>query len=106
MRRKIWASSSRGPKPANRLPPCERQVVDWTVRSLWTPAFAGATVTHGFHDVHFESELLRSDRCPAGFAPLLPAIALFYAAATVASAILFWRGCGGRWKGRFQASKA
>ena len=56
MRRKIWASSSRGPKPANRLPPCERQVVDWTVRSLWTPAFAGATVTHGFHDVHFESD--------------------------------------------------
>jgi len=50
--------------------------------------------------------ILRSYRCPAGFAPLLPVIALFYASATVASAILFWRGRGGHWKGRFQASKA
>jgi hopene-associated glycosyltransferase HpnB len=37
------------------------------------------------------------------FAFLLPAIALFYGAATVASAIMFWRGRGGYWKGRFQA---
>ena len=48
--------------------------------------------------------VLRGYRCPAGLAPLLPAIALFYTAATVASAILFWRGRGGRWKGRFQAA--
>jgi hopene-associated glycosyltransferase HpnB len=48
--------------------------------------------------------ILRSYRCPFGLAPLLPAIALFYAAATVASAILFWRGRGGHWKGRFQAA--
>lgn len=34
---------------------------------------------------------------------LLPAVALFYAAATIASAVLFWRGRGGYWKGRFQA---
>jgi hypothetical protein len=46
--------------------------------------------------------ILRSYRCPALLAPLLPAIALFYTAATVASAILFWRG--GEWKGRFQAA--
>lgn len=36
-------------------------------------------------------------------AGLLPAVALFYAAATIASALLFWRGRGGYWKGRFQA---
>ena len=48
--------------------------------------------------------ILRSYRCPAVLAPLLPAIALFYTAATVASAILFWRGRGGHWKGRFQAA--
>jgi len=48
--------------------------------------------------------ILRSYRCPAVLAPLLPGIALFYTAATVASAILFWRGRGGYWKGRFQAA--
>ncbi len=37
-------------------------------------------------------------------APLLPLIALFYVAATIASAVQFWRGRGGYWKGRFQAS--
>jgi hypothetical protein len=36
-----------------------------------------------------------------GFA--LPAIALFYAAATFGSAINYWRGKGGQWKGRAQA---
>ncbi|HJU17318.1 MAG TPA: glycosyltransferase [Stellaceae bacterium] len=34
---------------------------------------------------------------------LLPAITTFYGAATIASAVLFWRGRGGYWKGRFQA---
>jgi hopene-associated glycosyltransferase HpnB len=34
----------------------------------------------------------------------LPAIALFYAAATVHSAIRYWQGRGGQWKGRAQAS--
>ena len=48
--------------------------------------------------------ILRLYRCPAALAPLLPAIALFYMAATIASAILFWRGRGGNWKGRFQAA--
>lgn len=36
-------------------------------------------------------------------AVLLPMIAGFYLAATVASAVQFWRGRGGAWKGRFQA---
>ena len=41
---------------------------------------------------------------PVALAPLLPAIALFYTAATVGSAIQFWRGRGGQWKGRYQAA--
>jgi hopene-associated glycosyltransferase HpnB len=36
------------------------------------------------------------------FAPLLPLVALFYAGATVHSAISYWRGSGGQWKGRVQ----
>ncbi len=46
---------------------------------------------------------LRFYRCPVALAPLLPAIALFYTAATVGSAVQFWRGRGGQWKGRYQA---
>jgi len=46
---------------------------------------------------------LRAYEAPRSIAPLLPLIALFYVAATVASALQFWRGRGGYWKGRFQA---
>jgi hopene-associated glycosyltransferase HpnB len=35
-------------------------------------------------------------------APLLPLVAVFYLGATVHSAISYWRGAGGRWKGRLQ----
>jgi len=35
-------------------------------------------------------------------APLLPLVALFYAGATLHSAFSYWRGAGGRWKGRVQ----
>ncbi|HKV26207.1 MAG TPA: glycosyltransferase [Candidatus Acidoferrum sp.] len=37
------------------------------------------------------------------WAPLLPLIAVFYSYATVLSAIRYWRGAGGGWKGRSQA---
>ncbi len=37
-------------------------------------------------------------------APLLPLVALFYAGATVHSAISYWSGAGGQWKGRVQDS--
>jgi len=47
---------------------------------------------------------LRAYDAPLALATLLPLIALFYAAATIASAVLFWRGRGGYWKGRFQAT--
>jgi hypothetical protein len=35
-------------------------------------------------------------------APLLPLAALFYLGATIHSAITYWRGSGGSWKGRIQ----
>jgi hopene-associated glycosyltransferase HpnB len=37
-------------------------------------------------------------------APLLPLVALFYLGATVHSAVMYWRGRGGLWKGRVQPS--
>ena len=36
------------------------------------------------------------------WAPLLPIVALFYITATVDSAIRYWSGRGGVWKGRVQ----
>jgi hopene-associated glycosyltransferase HpnB len=40
------------------------------------------------------------------WAPLLPVIAAFYMGCTVASAVQYWRGKGGAWKGRSQAARA
>jgi hypothetical protein len=40
------------------------------------------------------------------WAPLLPVSAAFYSYATVLSAVRFWRGRGGQWKGRTQAPAA
>lgn len=39
------------------------------------------------------------------WAPTLPVVALFYAGATVHSALRYWSGCGGEWKGRVQDRK-
>lgn len=36
------------------------------------------------------------------WAPFLPAVAAFYAGCTVHSAVAYWRGAGGLWKGRVQ----
>jgi hopene-associated glycosyltransferase HpnB len=47
--------------------------------------------------------VLRFYRRPWFEAPLLPLVALFYLAATIHSAIAWWRGKGGEWKGRSQA---
>ena len=46
---------------------------------------------------------LRAYDAPRLIALLLPLIALFYVVATITSAVLFWRGRGGYWKGRVQA---
>lgn len=40
------------------------------------------------------------------WAPLLPAVAVFYGWATVHSAVHSWRGSGGMWKGRAQDTRA
>lgn len=45
---------------------------------------------------------LRFYRRSPAWAPLLPAIAAFYLGATIHSAVCYWRGAGGRWKGRVQ----
>jgi hopene-associated glycosyltransferase HpnB len=50
--------------------------------------------------------ILKLYRCPPLVALLLPVIATFYMAATLGSAVQFWRGRGGAWKGRFQAAAA
>jgi hypothetical protein len=46
--------------------------------------------------------LVREYRVPVWTAFCLPAIALFYLAATVESAVQYWGGTGGEWKGRVQ----
>lgn len=46
--------------------------------------------------------MLRFYGQPMTAAPLLPLVAVFYLGATMHSAIRFWQGIGGRWKGRVQ----
>jgi hopene-associated glycosyltransferase HpnB len=46
--------------------------------------------------------MLRYYGQPIATAPLLPLVAVFYAGATIHSAIRYWFGSGGRWKGRIQ----
>jgi hopene-associated glycosyltransferase HpnB len=46
--------------------------------------------------------MLRFYRQSVFWAPLLPLIATFYLGATVHSAVIYWRGKGGQWKGRVQ----
>ncbi|HEX8758250.1 MAG TPA: glycosyltransferase, partial [Steroidobacteraceae bacterium] len=46
--------------------------------------------------------MVRFYRAPAAYALILPVVALFYAAATVRSAVEYAAGRGGRWKGRAQ----
>jgi hopene-associated glycosyltransferase HpnB len=50
--------------------------------------------------------LVRYYRLPGGYALLLPAVAAFYASATVHSAVRYARGRGGHWKGRAQDSRS
>ena len=51
------------------------------------------------------SPMLRFYRRSILWAPALPLIAMFYAGATLDSAIRYWTGRGGAWKGRTQAVK-
>ena len=47
---------------------------------------------------------VRYYRRPWFWAPLLPAVTVFYLGATVWSAVAYWRGRGGMWKGRAAAA--
>jgi hopene-associated glycosyltransferase HpnB len=49
--------------------------------------------------------ILRFYGMPLWWAPVLPAVATVYLAATLDSALRHMRGKGGAWKGRFQASR-
>jgi len=46
--------------------------------------------------------MVRLYNCPFAWSFALPAVASFYLAATVHSAVQYWRGLGGNWKGRVQ----
>lgn len=48
------------------------------------------------------SAMVRYFRLNLGWALTLPLAALFYLGATVHSAVKYWKGSGGRWKGRVQ----
>jgi hopene-associated glycosyltransferase HpnB len=45
---------------------------------------------------------VRNYRAPLWTAPCLPGIAIFYLIATIESALNYWTGRGGQWKGRIQ----
>lgn len=47
--------------------------------------------------------MMRFYRQPLLLAPLLPGVAVFYVAATIESALAYWRGTGVQWKGRAMA---
>jgi hopene-associated glycosyltransferase HpnB len=65
----------------------------------WAGALAWAAMAASF------APTLRLYRRPLAGGFALPAIALAYLGFTSASAVLYWRGCGGYWKGRIQAPK-
>jgi hopene-associated glycosyltransferase HpnB len=49
--------------------------------------------------------VVRFYRQPVWWAPLLPLAAAFYMCATMYSAVAWWRGTGGQWKGRVTMSR-
>jgi hopene-associated glycosyltransferase HpnB len=61
-----------------------------------TGALAWAAMTIAYYP------MVRYYRQSPFWAPLLPLVALFYLAATIHSAVKYWRGEGGEWKGRVQ----
>jgi hopene-associated glycosyltransferase HpnB len=65
----------------------------------WIPVALLAILLMG---VAFQPILLHYGRQPF-WGVALPLIALFYLAATIGSAVNYWRGKGGQWKGRAQA---
>ncbi|MGH9582416.1 MAG: glycosyltransferase, partial [Bryobacteraceae bacterium] len=50
--------------------------------------------------------MVRLYRLSPLWSPALPLAALFYLGATLHSALAYWRGRGGAWKGRIQDARA
>ena len=76
-------------------PPLLLLAPDWRARILGAIAWLIMTATC--------IPALRFYGQPLLLAPLLPLTAAFYSFATLESALHYWRGSGGRWKGRAQA---
>ena len=68
----------------------------FTLRGLPAAALAWLAMSVSY------APMLRFYGQPVLLAPLLPAIAAFYMGATLHSAIRYWLGVGGQWKGRVQ----
>jgi hopene-associated glycosyltransferase HpnB len=77
-------------------PPLLLFAPDNVARALGLAAWTSMTVAY--------IPALRFYRQPVLLAPLLPLTAAFYTFATVESAVRYWRGSGGMWKGRVQAT--
>lgn len=78
--------------------------------TYWVPplfTFAGSAVAAAVWVLMCVAYLpmLRFYGQPAPMALLLPVAAVFYLAATVHSAVRYWRGVGGQWKGRAQDAR-
>jgi hopene-associated glycosyltransferase HpnB len=61
----------------------------------------GGAIAWGLMSAAYLPALRYYRRSPL-WAPLLPVVAGFYMGATIHSAVAYWRGVGGRWKGRVQ----
>ncbi len=66
----------------------------------WTAVALGAAAYILMGAIYWP--IVRFYRGSAWWVLTLPAVALFYAGATVMSAVLYWTGKGGAWKGRMQ----
>jgi hopene-associated glycosyltransferase HpnB len=71
----------------------------YTLFGSWTALAAWAAMSLAY------TPMLRFYNQPLVMAPLLPMIALFYLGATIHSAIRYWIGTGGQWKGRVQDAR-
>ena len=76
------------------LPPLLLFSHDWPARVLGATAWLAMTVAY--------LPMIRFYKSNRLWAMVLPLIALFYIAATLHSALQFWAGRGGEWKGRVQ----
>ena len=71
----------------------------WPLWGMWAAAFAMAAWL--LQSIAYRPTLRLYGLSPL-WAPVLPLAALFYLGATVSSAVEYWQGRGGLWKGRVQ----